>query len=180
MHDYSDYTETPKNETARELSKLVIQYNDAVRQAEQAELDLKRARSKLAYLEEEKIPEALEALGTDLYRDPVSGLTIKIEPKIFASISQANQAAAYKWLDDNGHGGMIKRNIVVAFNRDQEKEAKELQGELRKEYPGVKEDCSVHNSTLRAWVKKQLKKGTELPDSISVERRPTAKITAGK
>jgi hypothetical protein len=68
-----------------------------------------------------------------------------------------------QWLDDHGHGGIIKRNITVGFNRDQEGDASVLQDELSDRFENVKADRKVEPSTLRAFIADQLEAGAAVP-----------------
>ena len=165
-HDYSAHQPTPEGGDLATLSKLAQELRAAQRAAESQELELKRAYARVTYLSTETIPELMAELGMKKF-ETTSGLKIELVKKVHASITQTNLTAAHSWLEENGHGGMIKREIVVAFNREQEEEAKELQDQLRGEYPGVKSKEAVHNSTLKAWVKNRLKAGEHVPDSIS-------------
>ena len=165
-HDYSAHQPTPEGGDLATLSKLATDLRTAQRAAEAQELELKRCQARVAYLSRESIPELMEKLGMKNF-ETTSGLKIKLDKEIHVHISEVNRVAAHIWLEENGHGGMIKREIVVAFNREQEEEAKELQNKLRGEYPGVKAKEAVHNSTLKAWVKNRMKVGETIPDSIS-------------
>lgn len=176
-HDYSQHQPRLPNKLAAEIASLVLQHKEATLRCETAEEELKRAKAQLAYIAEEVLPEKILELGTDIYRDPTTGLEIRIEQAVFANISEANKPYAFAWMDANGHGGMIKREITVAFNRDQEIAARTLQDKLIEEgYPSVQEKGTVHWKTLSSWAKGQLEDGVELPDSISIHRKPVAKI----
>ena len=67
------------------------------------------------------------------------------------------------WLEDQGHGGLIKRTVSVAFNRDQENEAVKLMDELSSEFSGVSQDHKVESATIRAFIREQLEEGVDFP-----------------
>lgn len=176
MHDYSGYVEAPTGGELAELAGLADELQRAQKVADDLELELKRAVTKVAYLAEDRIPELMSRLGLTDFKTR-SGLKIETAEKVFANISEQNREAAFAWMDQNGHGGMIKREIGVAFNRDQQDAARALQEKLRDDgYPGVREKCAIHPSTLRAWARKRLKAGEEIPDSVSIERKLVAKV----
>lgn len=109
------------------------------------------------------------------------GVRVQIKEDVESNISQERKTAALTWLEVNGHAALIKRNITVAFNREQSEEASKLVQELAKTYPGVDLDSKVHPSTLKSWVKAMLEEGKPFPlDLFGVFRRRTAKITKDK
>jgi len=58
---------------------------------------------------------------------------------------------------------LIKRNISVAFSRDQEVIAHELEAQLGARFENVRTDRKVEPSTLRSWIGEQLEAGAEVP-----------------
>lgn len=150
-----------------QLAELGEELHRRERAVLEAEANLKKAQKALQDIAEIQIPEAMEDLGLAHFRT-TSGFEIELEKHYHASITKENQTEAHRWLDEHGHGGMIKRNVLVAFNRDQETAARKLLADLRAAgYPGVKEEASVHSSTLRAWVKNRTEAGEEVPPSIT-------------
>lgn len=159
-----------------ELSRLADELRLQQVALQKAEADLARAKTRVAYLAEEAIPELMEEIGLEQFTT-ASGLTISVAEKVFANISSQNEDAAFAWLDTHGHGGMVRREILVSFDREQQEAARRLRDKLRESYPGVSERRKVHPSTLRAWVKRRLENGEEVPPMISVARRPVASVT---
>jgi hypothetical protein len=176
--DYGEDSRTPTNEETGNLFALVkelVTMDVEIADLEEQLKEAKRVRKELA---EERIPAVMEDVGMEVGE----GISLKdgrwllLEEAVHTSITKANQAAAFKWLDENGHGGMIKRAVVVSFNRDQEEEARELQNSIRNSYPGVKEEGRIESSTLKAWGRQMHDEEVELPPSISVHAQKVAKI----
>ncbi len=163
-----------KGDLAR-LSKLADDLKAAQAEVARIESTLKAAQKRVQDLEEIQIPELMEGLGIESFRTS-SGFEIEIAKNVHVSITNENKPAAFRWLDEHGHGGMIKRSVVVAFNRDQEDDAKALQDDLAKKFPGVRQDLNVHPSTLKAWATRRLEEGEELPESITVHVVKAAKV----
>lgn len=146
----------------------------------EAEEALTKAKDALRLVEEVQIPEQLDLMGMKEFTD-TEGRKIKIVTKIRASVLAANKPAMFMWLEDQGHGGMIKSTITVAFNREQKKEAQELAEKLRGEFAGVQQLMKVEPATLTAFVKGQLEAGDEIPlHLITVFEQRIAKITQPK
>lgn len=162
MQGYEEFQEQPSGNDLAALSRLT----DSLAQAEdvvaQLEAKLEAARAQVTDLAERQIPELMDNLGMRSFVTS-SGHKVEVRKTIRASIPAANKDAAYDWLDKNGHGGLIKRNINVAFNREQEQEARELQGILSEQFENVRTDRKVEPSTLRAFIGEQLEAGAEVP-----------------
>jgi len=165
MNDpYAQYREIerPAEAAHAQLDALVMQMQEAESDVAQAEMVLKQAQERHRDICERQIPELMDEMGLLEFKNR-DGLHVKIERKIRASIPAALRPAAYAWLEDNGFGGMLKRTVSVAFNRDEADAARELVGQLDGKFAGVKEDCKVEPSTLSAFVREQLEQGSELP-----------------
>ena len=178
MNDDSrlDCSDMEQGSDMQRLSGLAEQLAEKEQKVEKLTLELKAAQKDVQDLAEGTIPELMEDLGFTSFTT-ASGFEISVEKHVHASITEENKSRAYRWFDENGCGGMIKRSVIVAFNRDQADSAKALAADLREKFPAVKEDLSVHHSTLKAWVKRRREEGEAVPDSISVHEVNIAKVT---
>ncbi len=172
---YEERTEANPSDLAR-LSELADNLAFAKKEAARIEAELEAAQRRVRDIEEGSIPELMDILGMERFRTS-SGFEIEVVRQVHASIANERKPVAFRWLEEHGHGGMIKRSVVVSFDRDQEEAARRLQEELRRTYPGVKEERNVHPSTLRSWVSHRLEDGEEVPEAISVHVVKVAKIT---
>ena len=144
------------------LATFADELSDAELEAARLGQELKKAKAHVADLAERTIPELMDTLGVKQFTT-TSGLKIEVRRTIRASIPAGNKVRALNWLDEHGHSGLIKRNILVAFDRDQMEEAHTLQRELGVKFENVKEEQKVEPSTLRAFIGEQLKAGEEIP-----------------
>lgn len=69
-----------------------------------------------------------------------------------------------RWLEDNGHGDLIKRSYNVELDRDSEVEAKMLREFLEQHDLPFEEKESVHWATLTSFVKEQIEKSNKSAD----------------
>ena len=176
--DYSDYKQTPTGDLAA-VSKLAEDLREAQTQVEILMEALEVAQKRVTDIAEHQLPELMDAVGLETISTQ-SGLVVQLKNTVRASIPAARREEAMRWLEDTGHGAMIKREVSVAFGRDQESQAKELVRELGDEYD-VKTDCRVESSTLRAWVAEQLESGHEVPqDLFGVFQQRQAKVSLPK
>jgi hypothetical protein len=146
----------------RELEALVVE-------AEQKLTDLKSRRDDLTkrilpdLLIEAGMPEmVLEARGN------FPKMRLKIVTVYRAGIAKrwdaAKKAVAFRWLDDHGHGDLIKTSVSVDFPRERRQAALELAHDLHEQYgqdAAVEE--AVNSNTLSTWLKEVSQDGQETP-----------------
>jgi len=179
-NDTSAYLEfiQPQSLGSGELSKLSqLAEKQAAAAAKVADLEaqLNAAREELRDIAERQVPELMDQIGIDEFKT-TTGLKIKIEETIRASIPKAKAPLAFAWLKNNGHGALIKRVVSVAFGRGEDEKADELRQRLADEFE-VDDNSSVHPSTLAAFVREKLRNGEEIPlDLFGVHRQRIAKI----
>lgn len=178
-NEYAEYTQedAPKNEALARLTALVAEAKQKEEQLEEIATSLKTAQESLRTIISVQIPSLMRDLGLDEVK-LASGLKVEIKEDVQAGIPEARRAEAHKWLEDNNHGGMIKRDITVSFNKDQQEMAAKLMTELSAIYGAVTQKQAVHPSTLKAFVKEELEAGRPIPmDTFGVFRQKVAKFT---
>lgn len=175
---YEQFTENkPVANALSAVSDLVALIKDKEGELEQIGHQLANKQEELRILNQVQLVNLMEELKLAEFTT-ANGVKVTMDEIIEAGISEERRYEAHKWLDDNGHGGMIKRQIGVDFNKGQETEAQQLMVELNKKYPAVTEKKTVHHSTLKAWCREMLKEGKNFPlETFGVFRRKVAKIT---
>lgn len=180
-----DLTERPPPtaaQTARVITLARLQYklqNDLA--AKTAELEKIAAR--LRKVQEDDLPEAMLSAGIESQR-LTGGYELALETETRANISKARKEAAFDWLEQNGHGDLIKHEVWMQFGRSEEALAQQVIKYLRqRKYAAgrLQDDRSVHASTLGAFVREQLAEGAALPmDLLGVYRQTRAVISPPK
>ena len=94
------------------------------------------------------------------------GTKVEVKPIYSAKIPISRTEEAFTWLRDNGHGDLIKNNVMVTFQRKQDNEAKSLVAELRDKGHNVKQAEKVEPMTLKAFVKEQIQEGKNVPSDV--------------
>lgn len=146
----------PSAEKIAKVMALVSEMKIAMIEADKAEVELKEKKTLVEQFQREKIPELMREMGlTEL--PLINGEKLVIDDKVNASIPKDRFEEAVKWLESHGEGGMVKRVVTVAFNRDQEKEAKALIEQLKPKFAGVKVDSWIEPPTLKAFATKRVK-----------------------
>lgn len=135
--------------------------------------------AELQRLREVDIPGAFEEAGTTTLTLS-GGVKIEVKPFIVANIKDVNEKAAFTWLRKNKFGSLIKNNVTCAFGMGEDKIAKATIAALKKMKVDFMSKESVHNSTLRAFVKEQMEKGAPIPKEIDHSSIKRSVITLPK
>lgn len=128
------------------------------------------------HLTETVIPELMEELGIPsiALNDTTS---VEVAKKITASMSKANAAAGCAWLEEHGHGSIVKHQVSLNFGVKERAAADKAVAVLKE--IGLTPDVakSVHHSTLSAWAREQLENGEELPmELFGIYQRTHSKL----
>lgn len=168
VFDYSAFQEdAAKNQedVLGKISKLADDMHDLDKQIAEQELKLKKIKSARNQIAEEQLPELFAEVGMSELRTR-SGLPLKLKNKIFTNISKDRKPKAIAWLDENGQGGMVKRCVIIDFDKTQQGKVQALLRLIGKGWPNNRVELDVHASTVKAFVKRRLEDGEELPLDI--------------
>ena len=132
---FFDDVEMPSDEELVGLAEMVSK--QVLLEDELCDLEelFKRKKAELADVAEVLIPEKMALLNLRTVQLS-SGETVTITNSIYASLSAKNKPEGFKWLRDNGHGEIIKEQVVNEM---------------------------VHGATLKAFVREQLSQGSAIP-----------------
>lgn len=163
---------------AVQLAELLLQLRSKV---EAIDKQLTAAKAELRRVEQEDLPDLMQELGLEKFK-LTTGETIEVKPEIDCGISEERRRAAHDWLTANGFGGLIKTEVVAAFDRGEIEAAQRLATEIAVNTghaPVVVE--KVHPSTLKAFIKEQMAAGHPVPfDLFAVHPYNKVKVTAPK
>lgn len=176
-NDYLDYAQPQASggELAQ-LQKLAEQQARAEAEVKDLEARLNKSREALNDIAQRQVPDLMDQIGITEFKT-TTGLFIKIDEIIRASIPKARSAPAFAWLRANGHSALIKRVVSVAFGKGEDEKAEELHTMLEKLEFELEDNSSVHPSTLSSFVKEKLREGEDLPlDLLGVHRQRISKI----
>lgn len=136
---------------------------------------LEEADTNIKRLSETDIPDKMFALN--MAQLPLAdGRKLTVKEKFGINITKANEEAAFQWLEENGHGDIIKSLLSIQFNKEEGETAKALLASLEAQGLSVGFKRSVHPSTLKAWGKEQQDTGAVLPEHFSVYQGKEATI----
>lgn len=163
--DYGDHAPKANDGQLSELSQLVDDMEAQQVRVAEIEEQLKTEKAALRAYAENRIPDLMGRIGVDTITTS-SGVTVSLKTTYRASPKVANREIAWTWLEENGHGGLLKQELSVAFARGQDEDVAELEAQLREKYDSVKNNRGVHPSTLKAWVKEMIEGGKTIPMDV--------------
>lgn len=164
------------NITLEQLVKVTQQLLDINAAVVKVEADLKLAKEKSRTLREETIPNAMTELGlTSLTLD--SGQKLTISQEVYASIPADKLTDAFAWLNEHGFGGLIKTEVKTIYGKGERDVAYALMVELCDRGLSAQFKENIHPSTLKAFLKEQIRDGNPCPmDLFGARPVMTAKI----
>lgn len=168
-------TRAPSDDKLNAVSNLIEAQVTAENLVSEIDSDLKEAKEHLRLIREERLPEAMRIAGvidfttTDFY-------SVSLKDVYYANIKPDNQIDAFAWLKEEGHDDIIKNDVNLSFGRGEEQLAIDAVDRLVAAGYTPSTKKHIHWQTLRAFVKEQMIKGVNLPDSIDVHVVPTTKV----
>jgi hypothetical protein len=179
-YDYTAFRKEPSSNLTNVLRQLADEYIAAEAEVIKAQEALEIAVARKRDIAENLIPQATD--GMDGRFNLGDGRELIVKEEIRSSIAGEKRIPAIQWLDENGYGHIVKREISVEFAKgDTERcEAflqalKNLEAQLGTLV--VKTNFTVHHATLNSWVKERLSEGVDLPvDVFGIFRQRTAKV----
>ena len=97
------------------------------------------------------------------------------------SITREKEAEAFKWLEDNNHGELIKNIVSIRFGKGDNEQASKLIEDLEQNGLAPDQKRKVEPMTLNAFIGEQINSGKELPIEVfSVFMGNKVKIKKGK
>lgn len=111
--------------------------------------------TKLTEVSNKLIPDKMDQLG---FKALCLSNGRKVEIKPFYGCKLLD--GAFRWLDNNGHGGLIKTTVERKFNRDQRSEAIEFV----KANTGFELSEEIHHQTLNAFTREIYSNNESLPE----------------
>jgi len=146
---------------AKSCNKLL----ETQKKMEAIDEQLKTLKATESTLSEQTIPNLMQKAGVSMIKLK-DGSSVEIKPFYAARIPLSKTEEAFDWLRTNGHGDLIKNNVMLTFKRGQDNEVKSLVESLREKGHNVKQAEKVEPMTLKAFVKEQIQDGKNVPADL--------------
>jgi hypothetical protein len=183
LHDYSEFEDQALkigDNVLGSISSIAKDYLEAERAVEHFTAELEAAKKRFRVLRERTLPKALEDAG-NLEDITIDGLRIERDIKLRGSIPKDKAEEAFSWLEEHGHGKIIKRQFQIEFGKDEDTWADKFERDCaqRKKPLALSRKKAVHPGTLLAFLRTELEKGDDIPlETFGVYRQNFAKVTA--
>ncbi len=157
-----------KLDEIRALARTAQSLEQAVADAEEHLTNLKRMRN---HLVEGELPELMDSVGLKSITVEAKGnlpeFTCAVKTiyrcNIGANWEAERRRAAFEWLENHGHGSLIKTEVNVPFSREDRERVSAFVKLLEQSnvHYNVKEN--VHPSTMTSWLREMVERRNETP-----------------
>jgi hypothetical protein len=154
--------EIPSNEKLEAVSALAERQRSLEQEIKEVEDQLSKLNAQLNEVSGKLLPDAFAAAGLTAIKLK-SGAMVTVKPWYTAKIPAGREQEAFTWLENNGHGGLIKHVISSEFNRGEYSEAEALKELLKRGGVQFSDKESVNPMTLKAFVREQVESGAPIP-----------------
>jgi hypothetical protein len=180
---YSADAQKPAAETGdllTRISNVVDELIGAREDVVRAQDVLKVAQQHVNTLEQYTLPELMREAGQEKLRTR-SGFDVELGETLRASIPPDRLAEAIMWLGANGQGAIVKREIKLAFGKDEDQKAAEAFDLVVNAGYLPEDKQSVHTQTLGAAVREMIADGVDVPmEMLGVYIQPFVKVKEAK
>ena len=144
------------------MKEAVNAYIDLEKKIAQLNAALERMTSAKNHISSRMLPAMFAESGVTKFETEEAKLELK--PFVSAKLPE-DPGPAFSWLEEHGHGTLIKNNVNLAFDRTDAEKAAVAMGILKEAgFGGVMTNKqSIHNATLVSFLKKELEKGEVIP-----------------
>lgn len=167
--DYSAYEEDAEKAAPQlghnilaQITQSARDLRDADREVEEAEAALKAAKQKANNIREVVLPGLMKEAGQEKLRT-VDGWDLELVETLRASIPAATKNEALKWLEEHGQAAIIKRQIDLAFGKDETEKADRALAIILEAGFHPTDKQTVHPMTLAATLRELIEAGEDVP-----------------
>lgn len=158
-------TTVPPDAVTKRIANLASEQLRFGRLIAEAEKDLAELTESYKAISERLLPDAMAEAGVNAF-ELTDGSKISVKPFYGANITAENQIACHAWLEENGHGDIIKKGVSVDLDKGDSEAFQTLTESLESLGMGYKVKEGVHASTLAAFVKEQVQIGGYFPREL--------------
>jgi DNA-binding protein H-NS len=153
--------EVPTDEKLEGLAAIVNKQLELEQKVADLEEFLRSYKKELLMVQTRELPNAMQELGYAELK-MADGSKITVKPFVSASIPKDKKPMAYAWLNENGHGDLIKHIISVNTGKDQE-QAEQVRKVLSEINITPSEVEKVEPQTLKVFIRGQVEAGQPIP-----------------
>lgn len=139
----------PDNDELEQLSlnvEALVVLRERIEKGEEFLAELKKQEQRLSG---EVIPSIMDSLGL-MEIKTTQGRKVSYKPFYSGKIREEAEDRAFEWLEEEGHGGVIKGQMILDYRRPQRDEVLALREELKAQGWASTIKLGVHHATLRS------------------------------
>jgi hypothetical protein len=172
----------PPDAARASLVALLGQLRDTQRELHETEERLLELDSRYRELTEVSVPAAMASCGTLDYTLTDGTRTALKEAYRCGQLDAAERPEGASWVDAKGHGDLFRNTLTVAFNREDDALATEIEELIRRHPAGnrllIDRRRVILWNTLSSFVKEQIAQGEDVPlQDLGVVRQTFADVT---
>ena len=134
-------------------------------QVQQAEDTVRMLKEELRDISQDKLPEAMAAVGMSEFTLD-SGAKVTVKEDLATSIKSGMQEAAFQWLEENGHGAIVKHVLSLEFGKGENDSAEAAKAALQAAGYDPQDKESVNHQTLQKWGRDMEQEGMRPPEEL--------------
>ena len=154
-----------RTENIQSLADQVQRLEGLLRRIELSEDNLKDLKKEHQRISGEVIPTMMSEMGLSELKLH-DGSHLKVSTSYRATITEANKAAAFNWLRENGLGDIIKNEISVSFGNNEDNKAADYAELAKGQGFQPTQKMKVEPMTLKALVRERIEAGKDMPTEI--------------
>lgn len=165
MHYPDEDSHAPTAQEANTLSEYLREAANLQAELVAAEERVKHVKKQLAYYVTDLIPGYCRETGQ--VPGTVDGKPWKVEDKLSVSQPVETRGTFHAWLEEHGHGNMIKRAIEVPMGKVPPEEVERVFSLLAEAgYANATASTKVEASTASRWVRERYKNKEDVPEHL--------------
>ena len=148
----------PDDSELASIGALAEQQLDLETRIDVAEQHLKGLKGDLRKLQENVLPEAMQAANCKRF-DLANGAVVSIKEDISISVPKKNMDEIAEWLRNSGHEAIIKNAMTINFDKGHDNSVADVKGYAEELGLTTTTSTTLNSGTLKALIREQLEGG---------------------
>ena len=169
----------PTDADLRKVSTLAARQVELEAGVRYLERELKKEKERLRKVAEVELPELLlNELGLSMFA-MADGTKVEVKDSLKCSVPKKNLKEVSKWLADHGHSALVKRDVVLPFDKGEDDRIATLETLLLDSgYSQYAVNEAVHTGQLKQLIQELEEEGEEVPlDLFGAYHHKATKVT---
>lgn len=169
----------PTDADLRKVATLAQRQVELEASVAQLENDLKKEKERLRKVAEVELPELLlNELNLSMFA-LADGTKVEVKDSLKCSIPKKNLPKVAQWLVERNHGALVKRDVVLPFDKGQDEQVAELATLLEANgFSQYAVNEAVHTGQLKKLIQELEEEGEDVPLPLfGAYHHKTSKVT---